>query len=392
MSLLIAGGASGCFYQPAQKDATPYKDKADEMFTLVWENYSVPQYGLFSEYYPGNAQVNLDYFDDGVHQSQETSFLWPLSGLTSSAIYLAGIDPDTYMPYLEKSIEALEKYYDTTRVPFGYQAYPTALDHVDRYYDDNGLVGIDYIEAYKITHTPAYLEKAKQILTFILSGWDFRYEGGVAWVEGKRDQKPACANGKAVVLCAKLFEATGDVYYLDLCKSFYTWMMKYLLAPEHNIIANSWLTKDEGSQQLNPYTYNTGTVIQAAVSLYNATGEQSYLDDATKLCKGSADYFFHYTEDGIPFTYNIPWFDVVLFRGYQDYYDVTGDSSYADILIKALDYAWDNARDPMGFVCNDWTGRKDQQKAPKWLLDSSCIIEFMARTSVIKGETTKLLK
>lgn len=389
MSLLLVGGASGCCNTTGQTKPQPdaYRQKADEMFDLVWNLYSVPEYGLFSEYYPKDAGVNLDYFDDGIKQAQETSFLWPLSGLTSSAIYLAGIDPDRYMPYLEKSIEALEKYYDTSRVPFGYQAYPVALDHVDRYYDDNGLVGIDYIEAYKITNRPEYLEKAKQILTFILSGWDQRYEGGTAWLEGKRDQKPACANGKAVVLAAKLYEATLDPYYLETTRSIYNWMMKYLLIPQTNIIANSWLCRrDGGVREDKPYTYNTGTVIQAAVSLYNATGEQKYLDEAKMLCQGSADFFFHYTDDGIPYTYNIPWFDVVLFRGYQDYFNATGDRSYADILIKALDYAWDNARDSMGLVCNDWTGRKDEQKKPKWLLDSSCIIEFMARTSEIKNK------
>lgn len=386
VSLLLFGGASGCI-SPCSELNTPYKDKADEMFDTVWTLYSVPQYGLFSEYYPADAGVNLDYFDDGIKESQETSFLWPLSGLTSSAIYLAGLDSQRYMPYLDKSMEALEQYYDTSRVPFGYQAYPVQLDSVDRYYDDNGLVGIDYIEAYKITRRPEYLEKAKQILTFILSGWDQRYEGGTAWLEGKRDQKPACANGKAVVLTAKLYEATGDPYYLETTRSIYNWMMKYLLIPETDIIANSWLCRrDGGKREDKPYTYNTGTVIQAAVSLYNATGEQKYLDDAATLCKGSADFFFHYTDDGIPYTYNIPWFDVVLFRGYQDYYNVTGDCSYADILITALDYAWEHARDPKGLVCNDWTGRKDEMKKPKWLLDSSCIIEFMARTSVIRKE------
>lgn len=386
MSLLLMGGASGCNYKNSDVQPDSYRQKADEMFQLVWEKYSVPQYGLFSEYYPADPSISLDYFDDGTKQAQETSFLWPLSGLTSSAIYLAGIDPDRYMPYLEKSIEALEKYYDTSRVPFGYQAYPVALDKVDRYYDDNGLVGIDYIEAYRITQRPGYLEKAKQILTFILSGWDQRFEGGTAWLEGKRDQKPACANGKAVVLSAKLYEATGDPYYLETTRSIYDWMMKYLLIPETYIIANSWLCRrDGGVREDKPYTYNTGTVIQAAVSLYRATGDSKYLDDAKKLCQGSADFFFHYTEDGIPYTYNIPWFDVVLFRGYQDYFNVTGDRSYADILIKALDYAWDNARDPMGFVCNDWTGRRDESRKPKWLLDSSCIIEFMARTSVMNN-------
>ena len=62
------------------------------------------------------------------------------------------------------------------------------------------MVGIDYIDSYLVTKNPHYLEKAKQVLTFILSGWDENFEGAVSWLEGVKDQKPACSNGKAMVL------------------------------------------------------------------------------------------------------------------------------------------------------------------------------------------------
>ena len=49
------------------------------------------------------------------------------------------------------------------------------------------------------------------------------------------------------------------------------------------------------------YTYNTGTLLQAAVALYNYTGEQAYLDNAKFLAEGSYKVFFKYTEEGIPY-------------------------------------------------------------------------------------------
>lgn len=362
--------------------------RAKESFQSVWDCYRVNEYGLFSEYFPSSHRPDLDYFDDGTHQAQESSFLWPMSGVFSSTVLLARMEPETYMPYLDSMVVAMEQYYDTSRLPFAYQAYPVRFDHVDRYYDDNGLVGIDYIDTYSVTRKPAHLEKAKQIFSFIISGWDDRFEGGVPWVEGKKDQKPACSNGKAMVLALKLYKETGDEYYLENGKRFYEWIWKYLRDPERDIIMNSWITEGEGHAQFDPYTYNSGTLIQAATALHRFTGEQRYLDQAIQICEGTSKFFFHYTEDGIPFTYNIPWFDVVLFRGYQDVWEITGDSKYADILIKALDHAWDHARDASGLVANDWTGRKDETKKPKWLLDSSCITEFMVRTAIIKGEIT----
>lgn len=384
--LLIAASFMLFSCAPAAEEGV-HVQKARESYRNVWDCYRVPELGLFSEYYPSSHKPDLDYFDDGTHQAQECSFLWPMSGVFSSTVLMAKMD-DSYRPYLDSMVVAMEKYYDTTRLPFAYQAYPSQFGIVDRYYDDNGLVGIDYIDTYSITGDKTHLEKAKQIFSFIISGWDDRFEGGVPWVEGKKDQKPACANGKALVLASKLYEATGDEYYLENTRRIYHWMWKWLRDPQTDIIMNSWLTEGEGRAQFDPYTYNTGTVIQGAVALYRFTGEQSYLDQAVQLCEGSSKFFFHHTDDGIPFTYNIPWFDVVLFRGYQAVWEVTDNRSYADILIKALDYAWDNARDPNGLICNDWTGLRDQMKKPKWLLDSSCIPEFMIRTAVINGEIT----
>ena len=155
---------------------------------------------------------------------------------------------------------------------------------------------IDYIDSYLVTKNPHYLEKAKQVLTFILSGWDENFEGAVSWLEGVKDQKPACSNGKAMVLALKLYEATKDNYYLEVGKKFYHWIDKYLKDPERGVVWNSWLTTTSAVCP-DLYTYNTGTLLQAAVALYNYTGEQAYLDNAKFLAEGSYKVFFKYTEE-----------------------------------------------------------------------------------------------
>ena len=386
-SILAAIAAISAFVsctEPGQ--VSPDKDRAEEMFDLVWKLYRVNENALYSENYPNSYRPELTYFNDSTRQAQEVSFLWPMSGVFSSAVALAELDPQKYLPYVDSMAVAVEQYYDTTRVPFGYQAYPVRFGKVDRYYDDNGLVGIDYIDSYMVTGNRKYLEKAKQVMTFILSGWDDRFDGGVTWLEGVYDQKPACSNGKAMVLALKLYEATGDEYYLETGRKFYDWMDRYLKDPERGVVYNSWLTAGEGSIHPDLYTYNTGTLLQAAVYLYRFTGEQAYLDNAQFLAEGSMKVFFRYTDDGIPYGHDIPWFRLVLFRGYHELYKVTGDPEYVDVIIKALDYAWDNARDVSGLYYNDWTGRKDESRQPKWLLDVSCIPEYYARVAMIRGE------
>ena len=64
----------------------------------------------------------------------------------------------------------------------------------------------------------------------------------ISWLEGVKDQKPACSNGKAMVLALKLYEATKDEYYLEVGKKFYHWIDKYLKDPERGVVWNSWLT------------------------------------------------------------------------------------------------------------------------------------------------------
>lgn len=369
----------------AEQKPTPNKDKAEEMFQRIWELYRVPKYNLFSEYYPNSYRPDLTYFNDSTRQAQEVSYLWPMSGVFSSAVLMAAIEPEKYTVYVDSMVMAVEKYYDNDRVPFGYQAYPVQFEKVDRYYDDNGLVGIDYIDAYMVTKNPRYLEKAKQVLTFILSGWDEEFEGAVPWLEGVKDQKPACSNGKALVLALKLYEATEDVYYLELGKKFYDWIDKYLKDPERGVVWNSWSTI-ESAVSPDLYTYNTGTLLQAAVALYRLTGEQSYYDNAVFLAEGSYQVFFKFTDEGIPYINDLPWFNLVLFRGYHDLYDVTGDAKYVNTMIKGLDYAWEHAQDQAGLFYHDWTGQSDEERKPKWLLDASCIPEFFARVSIIKGE------
>src|SRR5690606_35172865 len=117
-----------------------YLQRAKETFHLVWSKYRVPEHGLFAEYYPNSYKPDLTYFQESGHKAQEVSYLWPMSGVFSSVNILLELDPKTYKPYLDSMVVAVEEYLDTTRTPYGYQAYPSKFQIVDRYYDDNGLV------------------------------------------------------------------------------------------------------------------------------------------------------------------------------------------------------------------------------------------------------------
>ncbi len=369
-----------CYVASAQKKYD-YKEMAGSTFFSVWEKYRVLEYGLFSEYYPSSHKPDLTYFQDGTKQANEVSYLWPMSGVFSSVVLLAELDKECYSPYLDSMVIAVEQYRDTTRKPEGYQAYPSRFGVVDRYYDDNGLVGIDYIDAYEVTKNPLYLQRAKEVMTFIESGWSDRFGGGVTWLEGVRDQKPACSNGKAMILALKLYKATKEQHYLEYGMKTYVWMNTMLRDDSLNIVWNSLLYSDGDScsVQKHAYTYNTGTLIQAAVMLYEITGSNKFLEDAQMTAKGSFDFYFERNAKDILKIKNMAWFNVVLLRGYMDLYAIDGVDTYVKAFKECVDWAWIHARGKKGLSYDDWTGEADERKTPKWLLNTSCLIEVYVR-------------
>lgn len=367
------------------KEEESYKNRAESFYDLVYSLYYLPDYNLFSEYYPNTNQPNINYFNDGEKTAKEVSFLWPFSGMTSAVNVLYKIDKKKYSVPLKNLIEAQKQYRDTVRKPVGYQAYPTRLEKSDRYYDDNGLVGIDYIEAYANTKQAHYLKDAKEVFEFIISGWNTDLEGGVTWLEGVRDMKPACSNGKAAVLALKIYEQTKDKYYLDWGLKFYNWMYTHLRSSE-NIYWNDMKTADRSILK-TAWTYNTGTMLQSAVSLYKITGKKEYLNEAQLLAEGSYLFFGKKQTDGRISILDDPWFTLVLFRGYQDLYEVDKKTKYIDTIIGNINYAWMHARDDKGLLFKDWNAGLDESKTPKWLLNEACIVELYARIALLKNKS-----
>jgi uncharacterized protein YyaL (SSP411 family) len=288
-----------------------------------------------------------------------------------------------YQPYLDTLIKGIERYRDTTRNPAGYQAYPAFLEKVDRYYDDNGLVGIDYLQAYALTHNPVYLSRAKDAFSFILSGWSDVLGGGVTWLEGYADQKPACSNGMATLLALKLYKATNDEQYLTWGKRFYNWMHANL-RDSIGLYCNDRKTADNKLNRVY-YTYNSGSMLEASVMLYQLTKQKNYLSEARQIAASSLAYFGKKNKDGRISVLDLPWFILVLFRGYESLYKVDRNPKYVKIIIENVDYAWKQSKDNYGLINNNWNKVSDtEMNSPKWLLDEACMIEFYARIALLK--------
>ena len=389
IALVLLGLAASATQAIAQTNkAIIYRQRADSMYARVWMLYKVAAYPhLFSENYPSSKTDSLTYMQGDKVKEKEVSFLWPYSGIFSATNALLRIPGERgkYLPYLDSVAVGMEKYRDTTRKPIGYQAYPPMFEKSDRYYDDNGLVGIEYLEAYFNTKNQLYLNRAETVFKFIISGWDDKkLGGGVFWLEGHKNQKPACTNGMALLVALKLYKATKDPYYLTWGKRFYDWMEANLRNPD-GVFYNSKKTAD-GSVEKIYWTYNSGSVLEASVMLYQFTGEKKYLVEAQTIAKNATQHFIDEKHDAnLSMRIDLPWFVTVLARGYEALYKVDGNYVYLAALEKDLDYAWKNTRDKYGLVTKSWTANPAEIAKPKWLLDEACIAELYARLSLIEN-------
>lgn len=99
------------------------------------------------------------------------------------------------------------------------------------------------------------------------------------------------------------------------------------------------------------YTYNTGTPISGAVSLYETTGDEKYLNDAIDIAKSAREVLGAPVEDkDIVWYINeggygggaSAWFNSVLLNGYMDllkYTDMTRE--YIEEFNKTLNWVYD---------------------------------------------------
>ena len=370
-------------------NANPNIEKAQQTLDALYQNYAAPNTCLLRENYPFNQDNKATYLasEEQAKRRNEYSYLWPYSG-TFSAVnaLLESTGNKKYKKLLEnKVLPGLEEYFDTRREPFAYSSYISSQPLSDRFYDDNVWLGIDFTDSYRMTGKQAYLEKAKLIWKFILSGKDDVLGGGIYWCEQKKGSKNTCSNAPGSVLALKLFKATQDSAYLKQGEQLYKWTQAQLQdSTDYLYFDNISLNGKIGKAK---FAYNSGQMMQSASLLYQLTGKEEYLTDAQNIAQACHNYFFtDYTpEHGEAFRMikqGDVWFTAVMLRGFIELYHIDHNKTYLDSFNKSLDHAWEHARDEKGLFNTDFTGNNRNER--KWLLTQAAMVEMYARLAAIK--------
>ncbi len=326
--------------------------RAKEIFDLVNQHYKAGD--LFRENYPAQA-------GDGTF-----SFLWPYDAVVSGASQLHQLGYEVRYGAL---VDGFEKYYRESAHGNGIGGYGSSTNGSagggTRFYDDNGIVGINLVEAYHATKNAAYVERAARIVPFLESGVTSHLGGALWWNEDHRynpaaadANKPTCANGYATLFLLKYHEVCPEAEkarVLDFATELYDWLRANLYDPDTKCYWNDKAAN--GTVNTRLWTYNAAVMVQNGIRLYEITGNGQYLEQAKTTAQGAYDYFVRIRNGVLAYTDHDPWFNTKLLRAYIDLapYDERA-KNYIATYFNFINNGYAKARTAAGFFYEDWTG------------------------------------
>ena len=340
----------------AQNKDGLYKNEMRSLQAAIQKNF----YDKASGYY--RVVVDSSKREKKNGYLREYTYIWSLCAMYQAANEMEKLDPNAGL--MAPLLKIMNDYYDPAPPRPGYSDYIIKLKPGERYYDDNQWIGITALDAFARTKQQPDLKLGKLIYDFMMTGYDGVLGGGIYWKEGSLDSKNTCSNGPGVLVALQLYQATKNKAYLDTALKIFNWTNEKLRTPSL-LYYDNIRTKDSSISK-PVFSYNTGTMLQSNIYLYECTGDKKYLQDATAIADSSLLFF--YGRDKFRDSY---WFNAVLLRAYQHLLKYNKDTKYVMGFKKCLDAALQNDKNELGL----FKGRQGVQN----LVEHGGMLEILAR-------------
>jgi len=354
-----SGAAALAADKPADSTAAKY---GEQTLSDIRDAFYMPDRHLFRE------EINTDH-------KAAPSWIWDGSIQLGALCAAARIDPDKYLPQVKEYAIALRSYRTTANDKPGFDVNPGPKNS-DRYYDDNAWISMSLLETYELTHDAKDLELAKECYEFATGCEDDKLGGGLYWHEGNAKSKNACTSGPAMLAALQLYRITRDETYLKTAERLYDWQRKTLQDTDGLVFDN--INVPSGRLSKAKLTYNSGTLIRAAVELYQATNDKKYLEEAERVASAAANRFVK-PEDGIIEGWGK--LAVKLVEGFAELSEVDHNDRWKEIIGKCLTTLHEK-RNAEGFYALNWDRKPLADKAVARLIDQSAV----ARADFIAAE------
>lgn len=246
-----------------------------------------------------DAATAIDAFNKKFYDTTMKLYNTTSDGKGRAAIWTQAIYWDMIMNAYKRT--GSKKYYQMIE-----DIYQGAYEQYDGYnwdndvewfiYDDIMWWVISLARAYEITQDPKYLALSESGFKRVIEGsakvgdsgsYDSLFGGGMFWAWNQKNPsepktansgKMACINYPTVVAAMTLYNITNKDNYLNKAIEIYQWSYDNLFDKVNGRVADSRHGKSEPDWTTN--LYNQATCIGAAVLLYKKTDDKKYLDDA----------------------------------------------------------------------------------------------------------------
>ncbi len=295
---------------------------------------------------------------------------------SQSASYLTGASPSAgavsgYWPFAQAFDAVIDAVDRTDGARFGGWIEGLYLAENARgwsrdYYDDENWMTLALMRAYDRNHSAKYLDQAKSLFADIEAGWDTTCCGanpGGIWWNKTHTQKATASNAGPVIAGVRLAARTGDAAALAFAEKVYAYWRANMVDPSTFAVFDHF--DPSGTIVKYRFTYNEGLMIGAAVELYGATKNSSYLDDAHHIAahmlaaETTTTAYGKVLFDGTNTSCNndCQQFKGIGFRYLSELYSIDeSHPEYGAVLQASAEAAWHLARAPWGQFATDWAG------------------------------------
>lgn len=229
------------------------------------------------------------------------------------------------------------------------------------FYDDENWMTLALIRAYDLSHDAKYLDEAKALYADIEAAWDTTccgpHPGGIWW-DRPHTQKATAANAGPVIAGVRLAARTNNAAYLTFAKQVYAYWLANMVDPTTFAVSDD--IRPDGTIKKYRFTYNEGLVIGAAVALYGATQDPTYLADAHHVAgymlaaETKTGVLYDGTNTGC--ANDCQQFKGIGYRYLQELQAISPTPEVGALLATSAHAIWDHARAATGLYATDWTG------------------------------------
>lgn len=349
-----------------------YQYYGEELLDQIHQDFYNKSNGLYAEQIGTSGQF-----------LQATSYLWPASHMLRALKNAWILNPGKYENLFNSYLDAMEQYRVTNHGSTGYAVLPNNFG--ERFYDDNGLLVIQFSNIYDRNKDQSILERLKVAYAFNNDVHDNHWGLPQNEIQLGYGMFYSMAVNQTSYGAAKLYQITKERQYLDDALVYY-----------NNQNNTGFKIKDAATNLFNQASYfkngvwslsgtvngtvhngggyrayQTSVVVQNALLLYQITGETKYLDDALKMANACVN---HWYRKGAGLTENSFWGGNDLIDMFLDLYNETSDAKWLDISKDIMNFLSANNRDLRGYYASDYDDSKGDWNLRRTNLNPSQVL------------------